>query len=78
MPKIDFFASSLSHQIPQFFAWKPDPFIQRADVIDVIGYYRSAISAFHDYVDWRPIGQHPEVCVVVSGMQGLCLNQKMS
>ena len=30
--------------------------------------HRSAISAFHDYVDRKPVGQHPEVCSLVSGI----------
>ena len=33
-----------------------------------IGYHRSAISTFHDYVDGKPLGQHPEVCALVSGI----------
>ena len=33
-----------------------------------IGCHRSTISAFHDYVDWKPVGQHPEVCALVSGI----------
>ena len=33
-----------------------------------IGCHKSAISAFHDYVDGKPFGQHPEVCVLVSGI----------
>ena len=27
-----------------------------------IGCHRSSISAFHDYVDGKSVGQHPEVC----------------
>ena len=27
-PKVDFFASRLSHQLPQYFAWKPDSISQ--------------------------------------------------
>ena len=33
-----------------------------------IGCNRSAISAFHDYVDRKHVGQHPEVCALVSGI----------
>ena len=33
-----------------------------------IGCHRSPISAFHDYVAGKPIDQHPEVCVLVSGI----------
>ena len=29
---------------------------------------RSAISAFHNYVDGKPVDQHPEVCSLVSGI----------
>ena len=32
-----------------------------------IGSHRSTISAFHDYVDGKPAGHHPEVCALVSG-----------
>ena len=31
-----------------------------------IGCHRSAMSAFHDYVDGKPVGQHPDVCALVS------------
>ena len=31
-----------------------------------IGCHNSAISAFHDYVDGKPVGQHPEVDAPVS------------
>ena len=53
----------------------------RCDVIKILDYlaflfekdyeyrtircHRSAISAFHD---WKPVGQHPEICAVVSGI----------
>ena len=30
--------------------------------------HRPAISAFHDYADGKPVGQHPEVCALVSGI----------
>ena len=30
------------------------------------GRHRSAISAFHDYVDGKSVGQHPEACALVS------------
>lgn len=33
-----------------------------------IGCHRSAISAFHEKVDGLPIGQHPDVCSLVSGV----------
>ena len=33
-----------------------------------IGCHKTAISAFHDYVDGKPVGQHPEVCTLVSGI----------
>ena len=36
MPKIDLFASRLSHQLLQYFAWKPDPFSQGTDVLQQI------------------------------------------
>ena len=31
-----------------------------------IGCHRSAISAVHNYVDGKLVGQHPEVCALVS------------
>ena len=42
MPKIDLFASRLSHQLPQYFAWRPDPFSQRTDALQQFG----AINSF--------------------------------
>ena len=36
MSKIDLFASRLSHQLPQYFAWKPDPFSQETDALQQI------------------------------------------
>ena len=33
-----------------------------------IGFHRSSISTFHYYVDEEPVGQHPEVCALVSGI----------
>ena len=33
-----------------------------------IGCHKSAISAFHDFVDGKPVGQHPEVSALVSGI----------
>ena len=54
------------------------------DVIKILGYlaflfekryeyrtircHKSANSAFHEYVDGKPVGQNPEVCAVVSGI----------
>ena len=29
--------------------------------------HTSAISVFNDYIDEKPVGQHPEVCALVSG-----------
>ena len=56
----------------------------RSDVIEMLDYFaflfqkcyeyrtfachRLAISAFHDYVDGKPVGEHPEVCALVSGI----------
>ena len=31
-----------------------------------IGCDRSAISAFHDFVGGKPVGQHPEICFLAS------------
>ena len=36
MPKIDLFGSRLSHRLPQYFAWKPDPFSQGTDPLQQI------------------------------------------
>ena len=33
-----------------------------------IGCHRSAISAYHEHVDGKPIGQHPDVCALVNGV----------
>ena len=33
-----------------------------------IGLHRSAISAYHVHVDDKPIGQHPSVCSLLSGI----------
>ena len=33
-----------------------------------IGCHRLAISAFHDYVDWKLVAQHPEACALISGI----------
>ena len=33
-----------------------------------IGCHKSAISTFHDYVNGKPVGQHPKVCALVSGI----------
>ena len=30
--------------------------------------HRSAISAYHDYVDNEPVGQHPHVCALLKGV----------
>ena len=36
MPKVGLFASKLSHQLTQYFAWKPDPFSQVTDALQQI------------------------------------------
>ena len=36
MPKVDLFASRLSHQLLKYFAWKPDPFSQGTDALQQI------------------------------------------
>ena len=33
-----------------------------------IGCHMSAISAYHVYVDNKPVGQHPHVCALLKGM----------
>ena len=34
----------------------------------IIGCHRSAISAHHEYVDNKPVGQHPHVCALLQGV----------
>ena len=33
-----------------------------------INSHRSAISAYHSYVDGKPVGQHPRVCALLTGV----------
>ena len=33
-----------------------------------VGCHRSAISAYHEYVDNEPVGQHPHVCALLKGV----------
>ena len=33
-----------------------------------IGCHMSVISAYHAYVDSKPVGQHPHVCALLKGM----------
>ena len=33
-----------------------------------IGCHRSAISAYHDHIDGKPVGQHPKVCAILKGV----------
>ena len=33
-----------------------------------INSHRSAISAYHNYVDGKPVGQHPRVCALLTGV----------
>ena len=48
----------LGHQFEQGLAYR------------TIDSHHSAISAFHvhDYVDGKPVGQHPQVCALVGGV----------
>ena len=32
------------------------------------GCHSSAISAYHEYNDEKPVGQHPKVCVLLKGV----------
>ena len=34
-----------------------------------INSHRSAISAYHSYVNGKPVGKHPRVCVLLTGLQ---------
>ena len=31
-----------------------------------VGCHRSAISAYHEYVESKPVGQHPHACVLLT------------
>ena len=33
-----------------------------------INLHRSAISAYHNYVDGKPVGKHPRVCALLTGV----------
>ena len=33
-----------------------------------INNYRSAISAFHDHIQGKPVGEHPKICSLVAGV----------
>ena len=33
-----------------------------------IGCHRSAFSAYHEYKDEKPVGQHPKVCALLKGV----------
>ena len=33
-----------------------------------INNYRSATSAFHDYIQGKPVGEHPRICSLVAGI----------
>ena len=33
-----------------------------------VGCRRSAISAYHEYVDNKPVGQHPHICALLKGV----------
>ena len=36
-----------------------------------INLHRSTISAFHKYIDGLPVGKHPQICSLVSGVFNL-------
>ena len=33
-----------------------------------VGFLGSAISVYHEYVDEKPVGQHPPVCALLKGV----------
>ena len=35
---------------------------------EAINSRRSAISAYHNYVDGKPVGKHPRVCALLTGV----------
>ena len=35
---------------------------------EAINSHRSAISAYHNYVDGKPVGKHPRVCALLTGV----------
>ena len=36
-----------------------------------VNLHRSAVSAFHEYIDGLPVGKHPRICSLVSGVFNL-------
>ena len=59
--KIDPFCSNLN-QILEFFS----QLFQNGLQYRTINNYRSAISAFHDHIQGKPVGEHPRICSLVA------------
>ena len=34
----------------------------------IVNAYRSAISAYHDFINRKPIGKHPNICTLLTGI----------
>ena len=61
--KIDPFRCNLN-QIVNYLSSLYDKGLQYS----TIGCHRSAISAYHEYIDGKPVGQHPKVCAILKGV----------
>ena len=60
--KIDPFCSNI-HQILEFLS----QLFQNGLQYRTINNYRSAISAFHEHIQGKPVGEHPRICSLVVG-----------
>ena len=61
--KIDPFLCAIGKVLDYLSYWFDSGFEYR-----IIGCHRSAISAYHEHVDNKPVGQHPHVCALLKGM----------
>ena len=61
--KIDPFCSNIN-QILEFLS----QLFQNGLQYRTINNYRSAISAFHDHIQGKPVGEHPRICSLVAGV----------
>ena len=61
--KIDPFCSNIN-QILDFLS----QLFQNGLQYRTINNYRSAISAFHDHIQGKPVGEHPRICSLVAGV----------
>ena len=61
-PEIDLFASRLSNQLPSYFLF------ESGYEYRTICTHRSVISALHDNIEGRPVGEHPQVSSLITGV----------